>query len=122
VIYHVIGVNGAKFSDYSRAKYFAKQVADLNPDLIILSFGTNEAQANPDPAYLSKTMKDLVNGLEEACGGARFLLTTPADSYLRGKGFNPYLPEVSTLIRRFAKSKGFAYGTFTNSGGARIRH
>jgi hypothetical protein len=118
VIYHSIGVNGAKFSDYSRARYFAKQVADLNPDIIVLSFGTNEAQANPDPSYLYKTIKDLADGLEQACPGARFVITTPADSYLRGKGFNPYLPEVSSIIRRFAGDKGYAlWDLFALGGG-----
>jgi hypothetical protein len=33
VVYHSIGVNGAKFSDFVRARYFARQLADLNPDL-----------------------------------------------------------------------------------------
>lgn len=118
VTYHSIGVNGAKFSDYSRAKYFAKQLAELNPDLIILSFGTNEAQAKPDAAYFYKTMEGLTKQLAEQCGTARILLTTPADSYLRGKGFNPNMADVSNIIRKFARDKGYAlWDLYSMSGG-----
>jgi lysophospholipase L1-like esterase len=118
VIYHSIGVNGAKFMDYARAKYFAAQLGDMAPDLIILSFGTNEAQGKTDPGYLYRTMELLTKQLEDKCGTARIVLTTPADSYLRGKGFNPNMADVSAVIRKFARDKGFAlWDLFNISGG-----
>ncbi len=50
----------------------------------------------------------MVNGVLEKSPGSFILLTTPADSYLRGKGFNPNLADVSNVIRQFAHDKGFA--------------
>jgi lysophospholipase L1-like esterase len=108
VLYHAIGVNGAKFMDYARAKHFARQVADLEPDLIILSFGTNEGQGKTGGDYMRQTMNELTAQLQERCPTATIMLTTPADSYLRGKGFNPFLNEMSGVIRDYAKEKGFA--------------
>ena len=108
VVYHSIGVNGAKFNDWVRAGYFAKQVAELQPDLIILSMGTNEAQGRTDPDYLYKTMKNLSTALLEQSPAACIMLTTPADSYLRGKGFNPNMAGVSEIIRKFASDQGYA--------------
>ncbi|MCC6281945.1 MAG: hypothetical protein IT262_15180 [Saprospiraceae bacterium] len=108
VLFHAIGVNGAKFQDYSRAKYFSRQVAELKPDLIILSMGTNEAQGHTDPGFMYRTMRDLVDNLLEQSPNALILLTTPADSYLRGKGFNPNMSDMSAVIRKFAKDKGYA--------------
>lgn len=108
VLYHSIGVNGAKYMDFARAKYFARQVADLEPDLVVLSFGTNESQGNTDPGYMRRTMELLTSQILERSPSTRILLTTPADSYLRGKGLNPYMAVTSEAIRKFAREKGFA--------------
>lgn len=117
VLYHAIGVNGAKYSDFSRAKYFARQVGDLNPDLIILSFGTNEAQGKVSSRLLYVQIEMLVNQLLEHAPGAAILLTTPADSYLRGRGLNPNMADVSATIRRFAKEKRYAVWDLYQLGG-----
>ena len=45
------------------------------------------------------------------------MLTTPADSYLRGKGFNPYLNEMSEVIKEFARENGYALWDLHNVGG-----
>ncbi|HRI58425.1 MAG TPA: GDSL-type esterase/lipase family protein [Saprospiraceae bacterium] len=109
VVYHSIGVNGAKYQDFVRAKYFSRQVSELAPDLIILSFGTNEAQGKADPDFLRRSMQNLIESLQENSPNALIMLTTPADSYLRsGRSFNPNMAEVSEIIRKFAREKGYA--------------
>jgi lysophospholipase L1-like esterase len=118
VLYHSIGVNGAKFSDYTRSKYFARQTRELMPDLIVLSFGTNEAQAKLNPTLLRRQMEELTQQLLSQWPHAQILLTTPADSYLRGKGFNPNMPDVAATIKGFAADKGYAvWDLFNMSGG-----
>jgi lysophospholipase L1-like esterase len=120
IVYHSIGVNGAKYQDFVRAKYFARQVSELAPDLIILSFGTNEAQGKTDPAFLRRSIQTLIEKLQEHSPNALILLTTPADSYLRGgKNFNPHMAEVSNIIRKLANDKGYAlWDLHSFSGGA----
>ena len=108
----------AKYMDYARAKYFGQQVGELKPDLVIVSMGTNEAQGHTDPAYLYRAIEMMVNAVLEHSPGSFILLTTPADSYLRGKGFNPNLADVSEVIRQFAQDKGFAlWDLYKFSGG-----
>lgn len=41
VVYHTIGVNGAKLSDYNKYPLFFEQLPELSPDLLIISLGTN---------------------------------------------------------------------------------
>lgn len=108
VVYHTIGVNGAKFMDFARAKYFARQLADLEPDMVILSFGTNESQGSTDAGYLRKTMDLLCSQIQSSSPATRILLTTPADSYLRGRGVNPHMATTSKVIRDYAQEKGYA--------------
>lgn len=117
VMYHAVGVNGATFEDYTRAKYFSKQVADLYPDLVILSFGTNEAQGSMGKAFLQRTIQTLVDQILEQSPGSQIMLTTPADSYLRGKGFNPYMAETAAAIREFAVKRGYALWDLYNLSG-----
>lgn len=118
IVYHSIGANGAKYMDFARAKYFARQVADLEPDLVILSFGTNESQGNTEASYLRRTMDMLTAQILQSSPSTHILLTTPADSYLRGRGLNPHMAETSKVIREFAKEKGFAlWDLFDFTGG-----
>jgi lysophospholipase L1-like esterase len=117
VVYHSIGVNGSRFADFARAKHFAKEVGDLMPDLIILSFGTNEGQMPVSSNGFYNQIQTLVDQLLEACPGTAVLITTPADSYLRGKGFNPNLPDVTATLRRFADNRNFAIWDLYGIGG-----
>jgi lysophospholipase L1-like esterase len=118
VIYHSVGVNGATYEDYTRARHFAKGVADLYPDLVILSFGTNEAQGHTTKGAMRRSIDQLVRQIQEQSPTSLLLLTTPADSYLRGKGFNPYMAEMSGVIRAYAKEKGLAlWDLYRLSGG-----
>lgn len=43
--YHTIGVNGATAQSYLKCDYFSDHLKLLNPDLVIISLGTNEAYA-----------------------------------------------------------------------------
>lgn len=118
IVYHSIGVNGGKFSDFARARFFARELADLNPDLIILSFGTNEAQGKQSARYLYQQIEVLVDQLRQFAPNAYFLFTTPADSYLKGRGFNPYMSQISEVINQFARDKNYAiWDLFRLSGG-----
>src|SRR5690606_31485683 len=60
IIYHSIGVNGAKFLDYNKYPLFFEQLKALNPDLIIISLGTNEAFDKAD-----FTIDDFRNQMDE---------------------------------------------------------
>ena len=120
LVYHSIGVNGGKFSDFVRAQLFARQLADLNPDLVILSFGTNEAQGKISTQYIYKQIEALVGEIKKYSPQAYILLTTPADSYLKGRGYNPYMARISEVIRQFAKDNNFAlWDLFGLGGGSR---
>lgn len=102
IIYHTVGVNGAQYQNYSEALHFSEQTKALNPDLIIVSLGTNEAYAlnfKQDKFYADIQL--LYNQLKLKNPNAGFLFTTPACSYRRKKP-NPRLPLAAKTIIRFA--------------------
>jgi len=110
VLYHAIGVNGAKYVHYNAALYFAKQTQALQPDLFIISLGTNESLDYP---YLDKTFDAQINKLVQALSAynpqARFILVTPPDSFRRKINHNPGIEAVRDHIVQYAVENGLAF-------------
>jgi lysophospholipase L1-like esterase len=91
----MIGVNGAEFKHYNMSKYFTEQLAYLNFDLVIVSMGTNEAfYGNFDKELFYRNIDTLVTNLKKINPDATVLLTTPSDSYKRGRKGRVKNPDV----------------------------
>ena len=83
LVYHAYGINGATYGQFNNEQTLRK-FDDLNPDLIILSFGTNEAHGpNYTEEWQIREMDALLASLKERFPEADFLLTTPPGSYWR---------------------------------------
>lgn len=112
IVYHILGINGATCASFSTPENL-RQVTDLQPDLVIFSFGTNEAHGRSySPADHTAAMNRMVNELKRACPQAAFLLTTPPGAYIRqgrrGRVINPRTPAVVDNELQFARQKGMA--------------
>lgn len=104
VNYHVAGVNGSQYRNWASSTILAEQSKYLHPDLVIISLGTNDAND------LSLTTEDFVNqmhklisGLRKANPTAKFLLTTPADSYFRRRYDNKHVDRIRHAILHYAE-------------------
>lgn len=83
LVYHAYGINGATYGQFNNEQTLSK-FDELNPDLIILSFGTNEAHGrNYTEEWQIQEMDALLASLKERFPAADFLLTTPPGSYWR---------------------------------------
>ena len=61
----------------------AREKAAERPDLLIVSFGTNEAHGSTlDERVHAETMRTLTQRISEQCPGVCFLFTTPPGSYI----------------------------------------
>ncbi len=78
--YHTIGVNGATAQSYLKCNYFPSQLKSINPDLIIISLGTNEA-FDEDLSIIEHEylLKDLILQIKDVAPDASIILTTPND-------------------------------------------
>lgn len=109
ILYHSIGVNGAKYDSYSNAPAFLQQMPALKADLYIISMGTNEAQAlNIDADAFTASVRSFVNKLLAASPGAAVLITTPADSYFNGKMLSKPMSDLNKILQSTAASSGYA--------------
>lgn len=83
LLYSAIGNNGATFATYTAIPGFGDAVERLQPDLIVLSLGTNEAFGRFNEGEFRSQMDALVATLKASCPDAALLLTTPQECYKR---------------------------------------
>ncbi len=136
--YHVIGHNGATYRNYTDIDDFSAGIIALDPDLIIISLGTNEAFGkNFDSSEFISRMDALVSELSRSVPEAMLLLVTPqeCDRRMRASGnkksgkrrsqskivfsVNPNVAKARQAILDYGKNKGIAvYDFFEVAGGA----
>lgn len=79
VRYHAIGNNGATYSSYNRLGSMGRDISMLQPDLVIVSLGTNEAFGKVDDDLFYAEIDYLVKDIKKNNPGVRILLTTPME-------------------------------------------
>ncbi|MDO7851343.1 GDSL-type esterase/lipase family protein [Hymenobacter convexus] len=113
LVYHAIGVNGAAVRHYNRAPQFFAQLPLLQPDLLIVSLGTNDAyDAGFDPQRFAQQLDTLVSRLRRGSPQADVLLTAPADSYRARRHRNPDLARLRTVLQAYCTAHDLAYWDF----------
>jgi len=127
ILYHTVGVNGATYQNYCGLPLFIAQSTVLQPRLIIISLGTNEAFGRNFCANdLYSAMDKLIGALRKANPLAVFLLTTPAEDFKKVRkrhrsvsAINPKIGLVAQAIVNYATQHKIAYwDLFAVTGGS----
>ncbi len=80
IIYSELGINGAKVSSFLSCKSLTQQVKYYNPDLLMLSLGTNDIYGNNFNDSLFYVQYDsLLTAIRKVLPNATIILTTPSD-------------------------------------------
>lgn len=82
VEFSTIGNNGAAYISYLGLGT-GKGVAQMEPELVILAMGTNEAWGNMTDAQFLDSVDRLVGEIKSAVPGVKIMLTTPAEAQKR---------------------------------------
>lgn len=109
VLYHALGVNSACYLHWAKQDEVIRQSTALDPDLIILSMGSNEAAGDrfsSDVFY--REIDRFVRPLREANPDASILLTAPVQAFRQGRP-NPNFGPISRTLRRYAEEQGVAF-------------
>ena len=121
VVYSTIGNNGACFSDYLLLNGFADDVARLNPQLIILSMGTNEGYSAKTDKQIADETRTLIRQLKQAKPGALFMLWTPQECHKKDADGNYQIcdrvAEVSDIMLDVARDEGIAIWNYYDVAG-----
>ncbi|MDQ3072752.1 MAG: GDSL-type esterase/lipase family protein [Bacteroidota bacterium] len=119
IVYHAIGVNGAEVRSFLRCSLFSKQLRTLNPSLIILSLGTNDAYtASFSSKDFEESYRKLIQDIKLHNPTALIMLTTPGDCYRYRKYPNPNNSTAGDVIHRLAlEEKVAVWDFYTAMGG-----
>lgn len=110
ILYHTIGVNGAQYSHYSKAQYFAEQITSLKPDLIIFSLGTNEAFATElGEQELYGWIDSLVSTLSTQNPESALMICSQPDSYTRRRYKNDRNLMIQSTLKSYATNRYTAF-------------
>jgi LysM repeat protein len=118
LIYHNFGVGGASYSALLHQTYFDEQIKSVNPDLVILDWGTNDIiYTNIIADDLTSIITNTISKVKANCPNAVILLTTVQDMNYKGKNIDA-APTFSKLIKKIAvENDCLLYDWYTVSGG-----
>lgn len=99
VVYHAAGVNGAEVRTYLLSANIEWQVAQLEPQIVIISLGTNDVYNSAfNSTVFRENLKELVLRVRSASENAFIILTTPGDHLLSRTNENPSLEKIQDDI------------------------
>ena len=125
VVYDSLGLNGASITVLSRMfnqGHWTEELRHRNPDLVVLNYGTNEADfaAFVDKQY-EPELRTAIGRLRQALPNASLLVMSPMDRGQRtGQGIEtmPTIPRIVAIQRRVAHETGCGFfDTFAAMGG-----
>ncbi len=126
VVYDSLGLNGASITVLSRIfnqEHWREELSHRNPDLVIVNYGTNEADfaAFVDHQY-EKELRAAIGRIRDAVPDGSILVMSPMDRGHRAEGGEietmPTIPRIVAIQRRVARDTGCGFfDTFTAMGG-----
>ncbi|MFT6962917.1 MAG: lysophospholipase L1-like esterase [Flammeovirgaceae bacterium] len=113
LIYSASGVNGAEVPSYFRCEDFKKNLAHLNPQLIVVSLGTNDAfRTNFVASRFKADFVKLIADIRSVNPNISILLTSVGDSYRKRKYVNRDNAEANKVIREIGIEQKVAVWDF----------
>ncbi len=83
IVYSAVGVNGATIPAFLRCNLLEQHVGIVDPDLIIISLGTNDGYSRKfNKSYFKERYLELIRVVKNAAPNANIILTVPNDCYL----------------------------------------
>ncbi len=109
VVYHSVGINSAKYNDYNKSDLFFEQLTNINPDLVIISLGTNESFYNTEnPTSFKEDVNEFLDKLKSNITCKNILITTPPSSLKKQKYVNKKLKSFTEVLKNIANENNFA--------------
>ena len=118
ILYHNSGVNGAKFSDYNKYPLFFEQLKALNPDVLVLSFGTNESFDHMNSDAFIAQLDLFISNARKQNPFVEIMVATPPPSLFKRKYPNTFVADYSKKIIELAFSRRVAvWDLYSDLGG-----
>lgn len=110
VLYHNVGINGSTLNQYLNGSSFEKQIAELNTNLIIVSFGTNDAYRESSgfcESCIKNQYRAFIARIRKESPNASILLTSPPDHFYNKKS-NENAKKIADVLLELSKEQNVA--------------
>ncbi|MFN8655013.1 MAG: GDSL-type esterase/lipase family protein [Candidatus Obscuribacterales bacterium] len=100
--YNVKALGGisANYPAAHAQEWLDQPIQQANPDLVILSFGSNDSAGNPNPEQYAKTYQNLIDEVRQRAPNASILIVGPTDgNSITGANKGNDLPGLDTVIQ-----------------------
>lgn len=123
LVYHGIGVNGARFKDYNKTSLFFKQLESLKADLFVISLGTNESFDQMETEDYLAHLEEFLSRIKAVNPQAAILISTPPPSLVRRSRANHFAENYAKELLDWGQQNNIAvWDMYTALGGnANIR-
>jgi hypothetical protein len=121
IAYHSIGANGSSFKSNFRCDLFEQHLVEINPDLVIISIGTNDSFEGDftEDGFMAK-YDTFIQMIRSVNSDAQFILTVPNDSYYKRKYPNLNTAKIESAIYKLAvKHNALVWDCYKIMGGLR---
>ena len=105
VVFNTVGVNGAAYGDFLKYSLQIEQLNSIQPDLVMISLGTNESLSSITKEDFQKNISDLVSKFKEQNPNLPILLISPTDNRLKSQK----IKEIVSWIEESAQLKKVAF-------------
>jgi lysophospholipase L1-like esterase len=106
------GSSGSKYFDYiNNAAYFMENLAWLDPDLLVISLGTNDSYAELSASGYHTMVSNFIIQTKRANPGVNILMTMPPDLYFKNTK-PPSAPVVFSTLFKIAQEQRCALWNF----------
>ncbi len=104
IVYTDAGISGASIPSFLKCDLLEKQMSVIQPDLVIISLGTNDTYGKTFyPERYKRHYIDFLNMIKQAAPEAAILMTVPNDCYFHRRDPLPYTADAEKVILQLAK-------------------
>ena len=118
LVYHNLGVGGACFQALQQQVHFEEQMAQLQPDLVVLDWGTNDIlYTNRVGLEMENTIRSTISRVRKVCPGATILLSSAQEMHRKRKSISA-CQAWAALVKKVALEESCVfYDWFAVAGG-----
>ena len=118
ILYHSVGINGAGFLSILRQNLMDSQIAEMQPDVLVIDLGGNDYYAGMNEPIYEYNLRAIVNRFKNAAPNATIIISCSHDLYRGGLSI-PECITAQSIAKKVAFDTQCVFFDYYNVSGGR---
>lgn len=118
LIYHSVGINGAGLFSILRQNVMDEQIAEMQPDVILIDLGGNDYYSGMNVPVYEETLRSLVSRFQAISPNTTIVISCSHDLYRGGLSI-PECAKAQRIAKQIAWEEGCVFFDYYNTFGGR---